>query len=181
MYLIRHCETSGQDPDAALTERGLTQAQSLAQRLAREGIVRLVSSPYRRARQSAEPLATRLGLELEVEPRLRERQLGENFGARFGANWLDALRATFLEPDLTFDGGESSRVAQLRARAVFDQVATEARLPAALVTHGNLLSLLAGSIQPELGFEFWQQLTNPDLFLVELNSEAPTLKRLALE
>lgn len=76
LVLIRHCETTGQEPDAPLTATGRRQAETLARRLEEVGIERVVSSPFVRAVQSASPLAERLGLPVETDPRLRERTLG---------------------------------------------------------------------------------------------------------
>ncbi len=59
VYLVRHCQTSGQEPDAPLTEQGHRQAVLLAQTLADEPLERIVSSPYLRAYQTALPLAER--------------------------------------------------------------------------------------------------------------------------
>jgi broad specificity phosphatase PhoE len=54
---IRHCSTSGQEPEAPLTDAGHHQARELTQLLMGFGIMRIVSSPYRRAVQSVEPFA----------------------------------------------------------------------------------------------------------------------------
>ena len=68
VLLIRHGEPewvrdglSVDDPP--LTERGRRQAEALAERLATEAIDEVWVSPLRRAQQTAEPLAARLGLE----------------------------------------------------------------------------------------------------------------------
>ena len=65
LYIIRHG-----DPDYTtdtLTERGRKQAEALVPRLTRAGITRIFSSPMGRARQTAEPTARALGLEIEIE------------------------------------------------------------------------------------------------------------------
>ena len=79
LLMVRHGESEANvglsgDPDCALTPRGLGQARALAPRLARldlRGFVAL-TSPYRRAVQTAEVLAAATGLALEVDPDLRE-------------------------------------------------------------------------------------------------------------
>src|SRR5688500_15400614 len=70
LYLVRHCQATGQAPDAPLTLVGEAQAQRLADALDRRGIRRIVASPFVRARASVEPLAERLGLTVEVDDRL---------------------------------------------------------------------------------------------------------------
>lgn len=70
LYLIRHAEPAY--PDDALTDAGHRQARRLAERLAGLGLDRLVSSPMRRARDTARYTAERTGLEVEVEEWLAE-------------------------------------------------------------------------------------------------------------
>lgn len=79
LLLIRHglpirLETQDGTPaDPPLSERGENQALAVARWLAAEGKVdRIYSSPMRRARQTALPLAQQLGLEIEMEPRVSE-------------------------------------------------------------------------------------------------------------
>jgi 2,3-bisphosphoglycerate-dependent phosphoglycerate mutase len=40
------------------------------------------------------------------------------------------------------------------------------RLPAVVVTHGNLLALLLHAFDGRPGYATWEQLSNPDLFVV---------------
>lgn len=83
LLIIRHG-----DPDYSidgLTEKGKREAQLLCRRLTGEGITKIYSSPYGRARATAAPTAEALGLEVEVCDWLRE------FDARLpdikGAPW----------------------------------------------------------------------------------------------
>src|SRR4051812_46465684 len=52
LLLVRHCQSSGQAPDAPLTPLGQQQADQLADLLQARGIARIVSSPYTRAVQT---------------------------------------------------------------------------------------------------------------------------------
>src|SRR5688500_1570442 len=77
LLMVRHGESEGNvgkstDPDCALTERGLAQARALAQRLRAFDLSGFagVTSPYRRAVQTAEALE--LGVRFEVDDALRE-------------------------------------------------------------------------------------------------------------
>ena len=89
MILLRHCQSefnlhftrTRRDPgivDPALTPEGLAQAEAAAADLCGDdgracGIGRIVVSPYRRALQTAAPIAARLGLALDVTGLVRER------------------------------------------------------------------------------------------------------------
>ncbi len=161
IYLIRHCETTGQEPDAPLTPRGEEQARRLCTQLLELPITHLISSPYRRALDSIQPLATALKIPITREDALKERQLG----VVSLDDWQDHLRQTFVDPDYTCPGGESSRLATERITRVVDE-ALQQHDGSILVTHGNLLSLYLHSIDPTFGFEESLQLKNPDIFKV---------------
>lgn len=75
--LIRHglperIENSDGPADPALTEVGHEQANRLARWLATEPIAHIISSPKLRARQTAEPLARELRLQVEIIPEFSE-------------------------------------------------------------------------------------------------------------
>ena len=77
IWLLRHAAAeeraeSGRDADRALSEDGLRRAREVARGLAElePGIELILTSPYRRARQTAEPVARALHL----NAKLRETQ-----------------------------------------------------------------------------------------------------------
>lgn len=78
MILVRHglpvrkVSDDGSPADPPLSEQGRQQAEAAAVWLASERIDRIYASPLRRARETAEPLADRLGLAIELEPRVAE-------------------------------------------------------------------------------------------------------------
>lgn len=80
LLLIRHAlptrTQAGEGSDPELTDAGREQARRLPDALARFPISRLVSSPQRRAFQTAEPVATACGLTVDVEDRLAEYDRG---------------------------------------------------------------------------------------------------------
>ena len=57
LVLVRHCQATAQRPDASLTDEGFRQAQGLAEFLADYPVDFVVTSRYRRARQTIEPYA----------------------------------------------------------------------------------------------------------------------------
>jgi probable phosphoglycerate mutase len=76
LLLVRHAlplrSEPGQGSDPDLSEDGIEQAKRLPDALARFPIARLVSSPQRRAVQTAQPVADVLNLPVEVDERLAE-------------------------------------------------------------------------------------------------------------
>ncbi len=72
----RHFSATKRDPgirDPALTERGRGQAEAAAAALAGLSIARIVVSPYRRALETAAPLAASLDVPVTVRTLVRER------------------------------------------------------------------------------------------------------------
>lgn len=175
IYLVRHCQTTGQEADAPLTERGFEQAKRLAAWFADKSIARIVSSPYVRAMQSAAPFAQQSGLPLETDERLREW----NSGVEQFPDWQERIMASYNELDHCWPGSELGRTGMTRVVAAVRDVLTEDRLPAMVVLHGGLLTLLRKHFDDAVGFEEWQRLTNPDVFLLRYEGEQRTLERLS--
>lgn len=76
LLVIRHAlplrTEPGQGSDPDLSENGIEQAKRLPAALSRFPISRLVSSPQRRAVQTAQPVADKLGLPIDIDDRLAE-------------------------------------------------------------------------------------------------------------
>jgi ribonuclease H / adenosylcobalamin/alpha-ribazole phosphatase len=138
-HFIRHGESAsnaapGRDlPDASgdrLTERGREQAALAAKHLGNVRIDRLWSSPLRRARETAEPIAAELGLEVEIHDDLIELREGEGHYELSGEEqrlerWSARMAAHPDEPTFAPPGGESFA----------DMVARVERLKALLLEH----------------------------------------------
>lgn len=84
MILVRHGQTqfnvvygaTRQDPgivDPVLTEEGVRQAETAAETLRAHDLRRVLVSPYSRTLETAEIIAEALGLDVAVEPLVRER------------------------------------------------------------------------------------------------------------
>lgn len=157
-----------------LTSEGEKQAETLADLLHNAHIEHIVSSPFRRAVQSIEPLASRLHLTVETDPRLQERILsGSNL-----SNWRESLRQTFEQLDLCFPGGESSREAMQRAQAaVQDILQQRSASTIAIVSHGNLSTLLLKYFDETIGFPLWESMTTPDVFCIRISEANVNIRR----
>ena len=71
VYLVRHGEKSTDipnDPDPALTPAGRARAEALAAKLASAGVTHIISTQWTRTRETAQPLASRLGLTTQIVP-----------------------------------------------------------------------------------------------------------------
>ncbi|MBM3532097.1 MAG: histidine phosphatase family protein [Alphaproteobacteria bacterium] len=176
ILLIRHCQSSGQAPDAPLTPDGVRAALGLADRLAMLGADAAYSSPFTRARQTLSPFADRNGLPLALDDRLAERRLSPSPHE----DWLDLIRKSFDDLDHAVPGGESLREAQRRGLAALADIAAGGHRLPAVATHGNLLSSILRHADASFGFDSWKDLRNPDLFLVSMAEGRPhAFERLA--
>ena len=75
LYLVRHGRATGGwdvDPDPGLDALGCLQADGLVGRLAPLGPLPVVTSPLRRCRETAAPLAARWQVEAVIEPIIAE-------------------------------------------------------------------------------------------------------------
>jgi probable phosphoglycerate mutase len=84
LYFIRHADALpeadevvlGHYDEQSLSELGRRQVQALAERMRETPLASVYSAPLGRARQTAAPLAEAHGLEVRIEPGLREVDLG---------------------------------------------------------------------------------------------------------
>ena len=174
IYLVRHCQAAGQEAEAPLTKNGIEQAEQLVSLFDGYPIDRIVSSPFHRAIATIQPLAEERGLTIEQDRRLEERILS----GQPMEDWLDRLRDTFDELSLCYEGGESSMTAIHRANELLTEVLSGDDNHVVLVSHGCLLTLLMKSIDDQFGFKEWQQLKNPDVYLLTCMEHTRELKHI---
>lgn len=131
----------GRTPGVGLSADGVAQAAALADRFGGMGIGAVLSSPIERARQTAAPIATRLGLAVEIDAGLNEVDFGEWTGAAFSAlqgrpEWDDwnHHRSTARCP-----GGETMMAAQDRAVAAVMRASARHEQQIVLVSHQDVL------------------------------------------
>ncbi|MBB5933267.1 bifunctional RNase H/acid phosphatase [Streptomyces zagrosensis] len=148
--LLRHGETAltpqkrfsgstGSDPQ--LSPAGRRQAEYAAAALAARGTVQaIVSSPLRRCRETADAVAARLGLEVQIDEGLRETDFGAWEGLtfaevreRYPADLTAWLASTRTAP--TGDGESFAAVARRVALSRDKLIARHAGQTVLLVTH----------------------------------------------
>ena len=164
LILVRHCEAAGQEPDAPLTAAGHRQAEQLAGFLSTLPVDTVSASAYLRARQTAQPLADLLRLSVQVAPRLNERILSPCPIA----DWREMVRDSFADLDLRAPGGESANDVLGRTWLALNELLRGPQALPVVVTHGNLLALVLHSIDPGFGYAGWENLSNPDVYRVDV-------------
>jgi broad specificity phosphatase PhoE len=149
VFLARHGQTAynlegrfqGQQA-VPLDDTGRVQAGELAERATAYRFAALWCSPLLRARETAEIVSARIGLEPKEDPRLMETDAGDWTDRSFTEVQAEApeLFEKFFtgNPSFAFPGGESFAAQELRVAASLDEVEACA-LPALVVCHGMVI------------------------------------------
>lgn len=126
LLLLRHGEASANAEgrllgrtDSPLTEHGRAQVAALARSLP-TGVARVLSSPLRRAMDTATGLGT--GLPVEVDRRWVEIDYGEHEGKVLGAVPAEVWARWRADPHYTPEGGESLSTLGRRVREACEEL-----------------------------------------------------------
>ena len=185
LFLVRHGQSEwnaagriqGQI-DIQLDETGCQQAQIIADRLAAEPVAAVYSSPLLRAKSTAEAIAARFQLPVQLDPRLMEY----DFGVISGSTWADVVEnhpefaSRWLEDPWAVPVVDSEGRANFAARvmsAVQDILAQHPAEQVVVVAHGGtfgvyLTAMLGMDLNRRHPFHFG----NTSLSLVEVRDDA---------
>jgi 2,3-bisphosphoglycerate-dependent phosphoglycerate mutase len=165
LVLVRHAAPEQVDPgpavspppaDPTLTARGRAQARMVASVLGREPVAAIFTSPARRARETAEPLCRRLGMDAVVEPALDEWDAMstsyipiERMRDSGDPRWDALERGETYEPGFDFEAYRSTVFAGIEALVAQSEAGT-----LALFTHAGVVNAYLGRLlgQPR---PFW--------------------------
>lgn len=148
LTFLRHAESTGNNADVLqgrtdtpLTERGLEQARNRAAgwKAQKIGFERIISSPLKRARQTAEIISESLGVPIEFDPNWQER----NFGNLEGGSLADIRQAgvDFFEPYQRLgETGESQVDMYQRALSAIQDLVNRPAGRYLIVSHGAFLA-----------------------------------------
>ena len=150
LLLVRHGLTDWNEEgrllgriDIDLNARGQAQASELARRLRDVPIARVISSPQRRAQETARPIAEALGLSVETEPGVDEVWLGRWQGKKLEELEADPdLERYRQDPAYECDAIESARKVQQRMVDVVERLREDVNQSVVLVSHGDPLRLV---------------------------------------
>ena len=155
LILVRHGESEGNargvlqgHTDFGLSALGEEQARATAERLARESVDRIISSPLRRAAETAAMIAERLGLLVEPEPGLMEYDIGVASGltgAELRERHPQIMEAYARGERPQFEGEEGRDVFEARLLLVLESLRLREETVVA-VAHGGVVSALCASI-----------------------------------
>jgi probable phosphoglycerate mutase len=147
--LVRHAThdlvgkaLAGRLPGVSINAVGVGEAAELATRLADARLSGIYSSPQPRARETARPLAARLGLGVEIEEGFDEIDFGQWTGRAFTALADDATWPVWVERRSLAQppGGERFADVQRRAVAAIDRLRrAHPDKVIALFSHGDVI------------------------------------------
>jgi broad specificity phosphatase PhoE len=138
------------------------QIELLAERLTSLHVRRIVTSPERKAIETGEILAARLGLAVEVRDGFEEhrRLVGDRPAdpGMFRRNMAEFFRC----PNEIVFGVESAAMACERFRGAVHRLMDESHDDELVVSHGAVISLLAARGNPDAAWTIWSSLGLPD-------------------
>ncbi|CAN7649759.1 phosphoglycerate mutase family protein [Massilia sp. LjRoot122] len=111
IYLVRHGEKAAVGLDPELTPQGQARARSIAAILSRVGITQVFSTPTQRTRQTAQPLAQRSGLEVQLYDPRAPKALVEKVKALSGPVLVVGHSNTLPELVRLFGGAPGADIA----------------------------------------------------------------------
>jgi broad specificity phosphatase PhoE len=177
VYFVRHGESASNaapggmalplDQGDRLTERGFEQARAVAERLGDAGATRILASPLRRARETAEVIGERLDLGITEVEELRELRESDAFGElsledQRLRRWSQWMAEHGDDPDHSYRGGESFNEITGRVRTLQDRLTADGVDSTIAVSHGIFMRfflmevLFAGAFRPAQVRDLWQ-------------------------
>jgi probable phosphoglycerate mutase len=191
LLLVRHGETLANRDfryigkrDDVLTDLGRSQAAALAEALSILPVAAVYSSPRQRTRDTAQPIATRHQLPVQVLPELVEGSFGAWEGLSraevlaLGAEDERLLRTWEADPEMAPPGGESFAAIQRRVLAAVERLAqVHPDQTIVLVSHvGPIKVLLCSALGAPLSSLFQIFLDPATISVVDWRQPRPTVR-----
>lgn len=172
VYFVRHAESNfvfGKERERPITEKGIIDSQKISEKLRNIKFDHYISSSYKRAIQTIEPLAKNSDIELFEE--LREKSLKGEFKLD-KSSIEDAIKKSFIDIDFKLEGGESTRDVQNRAIPIIERAIDDKRIKnIAVGTHGNILTSILNYYNQSIGYDFWKSSSKPDIYKCEFHKK----------
>lgn len=160
VYLVRHGETTSnltrtwRTPDEQLTEKGLAQAEVVAERVKTLPIERMVVSTSSRTMTTAKIISDATGLPFEGDQLFYEEKtpssimglLHEKTPDNPIEQYIEAALAHAEDPDFRYENEENLYERKMRIGHIFDFLEEHADGKLLIVTHGNILKMMAAHI-----------------------------------
>jgi 2,3-bisphosphoglycerate-dependent phosphoglycerate mutase len=163
IYFVRHAHSvyTPEELERPLSEKGARDAMRVTALLKDKNIDAVSSSPYKRAVETVEGIASLHKLKIDIYEDMKERTLSgepvEDFSKAIGKVWR--------EPHFSFPGGESNLQAQKRGvRCFLNMLDKYEGKSVAIGTHGNIMVLIMNHFDDRYNLDFWKGLDMPDIY-----------------
>jgi len=167
LILVRHGRPAI-DPDTPpttwpLCAEGRAAVEALAEKLVTYRPVAVATSPEPKAKETADIIAARLGLTVDIDPGLHEHKRRHlSFGTE--ADFRDKIARIFASPNQPVGGIETALEACDR---LAETLARHKARPLVAVTHGTVLSLYVAKLLDLDAHDLWRNLHTPDAFVFD--------------
>jgi 2,3-bisphosphoglycerate-dependent phosphoglycerate mutase len=169
IYFIRHAKAMITEEDALnpLTEEGVEAAKQLSYFFKDIPIHHIYSSPFLRAIQTIQGIATDKKLAIKTVDALKERSVANKFIKDFDA----FSKNQWANFNFKLEGGESLNEVYKRAHPTIENI-VKAHPGKNLIigTHGTFLSVFLNAFDKTIGFSFWKNLDRPAVYLVSFQT-----------
>ena len=174
LLLVRHSSPCISDDmsyrDWPLSDEGRKLAVRAAEVIAEVSPGQIFSSDERKALETAKIIGRHCGVDVEVEPDLREHD-------RTGVTWRDSatrqreLEALFANPSHVVFGRESGSQALRRLTAAIERLTLRTPGPWVLVTHGTVMALYLAALTGRAPREIWSCFGMPTVAWVDWRNQ----------
>lgn len=172
VYIVRHGlsvgnkERTHQLPNTALSEEGILQAKAIALRVAKLPIDLIYASSLKRAQQTAQIIAKRVGLKIETWDEIREIKrpseiTGRHVDSPEARMYAQALETNFGDPDWKYSDEDSFGDLKGRANKVLKHLCKNHKNQnILLVSHGTFIKMAIASavfgqnLTPQIFWDF---------------------------
>ncbi|MBN2259430.1 MAG: histidine phosphatase family protein [Clostridiales bacterium] len=148
LYLIRHGETDYNKTrrlqghlDIELNDNGRNQAIAVSDEISTMNIDLIISSPQKRALETAQIIARKTNSEIRIDENLMERAFGSLEGMAFKdilnqhPKFFDMIR---MESEMPIEGIETVKAVEERVQSVLERIKEESNIKKILlVSHGG--------------------------------------------
>ncbi|MBQ8931017.1 MAG: histidine phosphatase family protein [Ruminiclostridium sp.] len=179
VYFIRHAQSdrfTQDDRTRPLTAEGLSDTVKITESLSDKGITHIISSPYKRTIQTVTNLSEKLGISIETNEDLRER----NAGKWHGENFKDFIKAQWEDFDYHILDGECLKDVQSRnIKALYHYLDKYNGETVAIATHGTALSTIINYYYNDFNYDSFMRIIDYMPYVVKI--EFDDKKALSLE
>jgi len=171
VYFIRHAQSNRFEKDdrtRPLTDEGMADTLKVTDKLKNTGIKHIISSPYTRTIQTVTNLSETLGITIETEEDLRER----NAGKWHGDNFFDFIQQQWADFSYHILDGECLADVQKRNISALERIVEKySGEIVAVATHGTALSTIINYYYPEFNFDSFRRIVDYMPYVVRMDFE----------